>query len=109
MHEAQPPLALEEPMTHVCLRDFREQIDRYLEASRTLAIDKDDRTVGYFVPVPTAADEQFRQAMARIEDTLQRVLSRTGLTEDALADLLDPQRPPSRESAGDPRHRASGR
>lgn len=80
-------------MDHVRMDDFQRQPNDYLRAGSAVAIDEDDRTVGYYVPVPSAYDEEFRRAMSHLDETLQHILTRTGMTEDDLADLLDPAIP----------------
>jgi hypothetical protein len=80
-------------MNHVSIEDFRQQPDQYLNAAQVVAIDEDDRIIGYFVPAPSAHNEDYRRSLADLEATIQRVLARTGMTEDQLADLLDPSTP----------------
>jgi hypothetical protein len=80
-------------MNHVRIDEFERQVGRFLNAQHAVAIDKDDQTVGYYLPVPSGKDEEFRQTMSRLETTIQRVLDRTGMTEDELADLFDPNNP----------------
>jgi hypothetical protein len=80
-------------MNHVRIEDFLQQPDLYLNVRHMVAIDKDDQTVGYFVPAPSAHNEDSPHALADLDETIQRILARTGITEDQLADLLDPSKP----------------
>jgi hypothetical protein len=84
-------------MNHVRIDEFQRRVGQFLSAHRAVAIDKDDRTIGLYLPVPSANDEEFRQTMSRLETTIQRVLDRTGMTEDELADLFNPNVPLSAE------------
>ena len=100
----------EKYMNHVRIEDFRQKPDQYLSVPHVVAIDKDDRTVGYFVPVASAHNDDYRHTLADLEATIERVLARTGMTEDQLADLLDPGKPlPSDIPAEAPAPSAAGR
>ena len=83
----------ERRMQHVELRDFREQPERYLRGGRELVIGDGAHTLGTFTPSRSALDPGFRESLAKLEETLARIREQTGMTEDELADLLDPSKP----------------
>jgi hypothetical protein len=80
-------------MKQISADEFEEQIDRYLTGDLAVAVRKNGATVGYYLPVPSADDGKFREALARLEQTTKRVLEETGMSEDDLANLFDLTRP----------------
>lgn len=89
-------------MKRVSIGEFEAHAGEYVARAEKLEIERDGRTVGYYVPVaakprdiPTErrAKPEAREAMEHLERTVQRVLDETGLTEDELADLFDLNKP----------------
>jgi hypothetical protein len=86
-------------MRHVGVREFRDKATKYLAGDEPLAIERHGKPVGYYIPAPpdvassSASDEEFRQAVDRFEEAVQRILDATGMTREELADLLDLSKP----------------
>ena len=89
-------------MKRVSLDEFVEHAAEYLAGEEQLEVESDGHTLGYYRPIPVRARELTvrrgpkpgtKEAMERLERTVQRVLEETGLTEDELADLFDLNKP----------------
>ena len=94
-------------MKRVPADEFARHAAEYLEGSETVAVEKDGEVIGQYVPSPNghalngvSADEdrdvkraEARAAFERLQQVLQGVYARTGMTEDELVDLLDPSKP----------------
>ena len=89
-------------MKRISVGEFAEHAAEYLAGEEQLEIEHDGRTLGYYRPIPIKARELTvrrgpkpgaKEAMERLERTVQRVLKETGLTEDELADLFDLNKP----------------
>jgi len=92
---------------NVDLEEFCHRPSEYLEGGESLSIERGGRVIGRYVPVPngntgdgtgreTAApanDEESRRAFGRLARAWAEVRAQTGLTEDELAELLDPSKP----------------
>lgn len=68
----------------VGIREFRQNIGKYIDSTEPIAISRHGQTVGYFVPVhkkPSKADvEAFMTAALKVED----LLSEHGIDEEEL-------------------------
>jgi hypothetical protein len=87
--------------------EFAEHAAEYLEGSDTVAVEKDGAVIGRYVPEvnghatngtsastkPKTNKAELRKAFAELDDVLQRIYERTGMTEDELADLFDTKKP----------------
>ena len=87
--------------------EFAEHAAEYLEGDEAVTIEKDGEVIGRYVPevnsyAPngTSADmkpgsdkAELREAFGQLDEILQRIYERTGMTEDEFADLFDTKRP----------------
>jgi len=80
-------------MKTVDAHDFLSRGDSYLHADQTLAVEQEGRTLGFYVPLPGAADPRFQEAINRLEGSVARVLEETGMNEEELAAWFDLNRP----------------
>jgi hypothetical protein len=76
----------------VGVREFRDHATKYLSGSDTLAIRKNGNLIGIYIPMKRD-EEKIRQALDRLEKTVNKILEETGMTEDELADLFDVKKP----------------
>lgn len=79
-------------MKHVGVREFRDHATHYLSGDEILAIERHGVPVGYYLPAGTQSrkgSKEAKEARERLERTIQRVLDRTGYTEEELAQLFD--------------------
>jgi hypothetical protein len=79
-------------MKQVGVREFRDHATRYLSGSETIAVSKNGRIIGIYVPMKRD-EEKVRRAVDRLSDAVNRVLQETGMTEDELADVFDISKP----------------
>lgn len=75
----------------VGIREFRDHATKYLAGHAPLAIKRNGQVIGFYIPVGKD-EEETRRALARLGDTVERVLARTGLTEEELSGLLNLRR-----------------
>jgi antitoxin (DNA-binding transcriptional repressor) of toxin-antitoxin stability system len=79
-------------MKRVGIREFRDNATKYLAGNEALTIERHGEPIGMYIP--TGADRAARQAraaeaIARLEETVERTLAETGWTEDELSHLWD--------------------
>ena len=70
--------------TKVGMREFREQLARYLESEVPIAVTKHGRTVGLYIPVRHEPAEQDLAALRDAGRRLDEWLLEQGVTEDEL-------------------------
>lgn len=75
-------------LKNVGVREFRDHATRYLSGSDPIAVSKHGRVVGFYVPVHRDEDDA-KAALAKLGETVGRVLSQSGMTEEELTRLLD--------------------
>jgi hypothetical protein len=94
-------------MKRVPADEFARHAAEYLEGSETVSVEKDGEVIGRYVPTPNGhvvngVDSQedrrrkkaeARAAFAELQQVLQGIYARTGMTEGELVDLLDPSKP----------------
>jgi hypothetical protein len=80
-------------MRRVGVREFRDHATQYLAGQEVLAIERHGRPIGFYIPTEAGPQESFAQALERLEQTVQRVLEETGLTEDQLSRLFNVKEP----------------
>jgi hypothetical protein len=62
---------------------FGEELTRYLESETPLAITRDGRTVGYYIPARTVQDEEL-DSLRRAVEHLEVALAERGVSEDEI-------------------------
>jgi hypothetical protein len=94
-------------MKRVPADEFARHAAEYLEGSEIVSVEKDGEVIGSYVPAPNghapngidAGEDRHRNraearaAFERLQQVLQGIYARTGMTEDELVDLLDPGKP----------------
>ncbi len=76
-------------MKRVGVREFRDHATQYLAGDEVLAIERNGQPIGFYVPTGASRHENAVQALERLQQTVQRVLSETGLSEEELSRLYD--------------------
>jgi hypothetical protein len=66
----------------VGVREFREDLARYLESSKPLAITRHGRTIGLYIPLRQKPDEKALQELREANAQVQRLMEEAGITED---------------------------
>ncbi len=69
----------------VGIREFRNNISKYIGATSPVAVSRHGQTVGYFVPVRSAPNEADFEAFESAKSKLNTLLSEHGITEEELA------------------------
>ena len=72
----------------VGVREFRDHATTYLSGPDPIAINKHGRVIGFYVPLERD-EHEVRRAIARLGESVGKVLEETGLTEDELAALFE--------------------
>ncbi|MGD9889666.1 MAG: hypothetical protein AB7R89_23655 [Dehalococcoidia bacterium] len=80
-------------MKRVGVREFRDHATRYLAGGEVLAIERYGSPIGFYIPAGAGRQERRAEALERLERTIERVLSQTGLTEEELSRLFDLSKP----------------
>jgi len=80
-------------MKRVGVRDFRDRATRYLAGDEVLAIERHGQPIGFYIPVGARRQESAALALERLEQTVERVLDETGLSEEELSRLFDLRTP----------------
>jgi len=83
----------EDVMKHVGVREFRDHATQYLSGDEVLAVERHGEPIGFYIPTTANRRERFEQALERLEQTVQRIVVETGMSEDELADLFDLNKP----------------
>jgi hypothetical protein len=96
-------------MKRIGVREFRDHATQYLAGDEVLAIERNGQPIGFYIPTGKSRQESFQEALAQLEQTVQQVLARTGMTEDELARLFDLNQPLPEEVEGTSDPNAPGR
>jgi hypothetical protein len=78
-------------MKNVGVREFRDHATSYLSGTDPVAISRHGRVIGFYIPLERDEDE-VRRALDRLGEKVGQVLEGSGLTENALAGLVEPRR-----------------
>jgi Xaa-Pro aminopeptidase len=68
----------------VGIREFRERLTTFLEASGPVAITRHGTTVGYYIPARASKDAAELAALRKAAARLDALLAASGATEDEL-------------------------
>lgn len=84
--------------TKVGIREFRENLSRYLESTNPVAITRHGTTIGIYVPTrPRPTTEQL-EAYRAASDKMQELISAAGTSEEELMEDFKRLRRANRES-----------
>ncbi len=82
-------------MKHVGIKEFRDRATSYFKAAEPIAVERHGRLIGFYIPVESRrSEEEIKEAVDRLEASVNRLLKETGMTEDELADYFDLSKPP---------------
>ncbi len=76
-------------MKRLGVREFRDHATQYLSGDEVLAIERHGQPLGFYIPTGKSRRESFKDALNRLEQTVQQVLAETGMSEEELSRLLD--------------------
>ena len=76
-------------MESVGIREFRDKASHYLASREVLAVKRHGKLVGLYIPVKESEDEEVRQAIDRLRQTVEGVMAESGWNEETLSRALD--------------------
>ena len=79
-------------MQTIGVREFRDQATSLMASGETLVIERRGEPIGFFVPIAAKDRAAGREALGRLGDAVNDVLTQAGLTEDELVRELTPSR-----------------
>jgi antitoxin (DNA-binding transcriptional repressor) of toxin-antitoxin stability system len=74
------------------VREFRDQATSILAAGETLVIERHGEPIGFFVPITAKDRRAGREALGRLAELVDDLVTRTGLDEDELVREISPKR-----------------
>ncbi len=80
-------------MKRVGVREFRDRATQYLSGSEVLAVERHGEPIGFYIPTKANRRKNLEDALARLEETAQHILDRTGMSEEELSQLFDLKQP----------------
>ena len=84
-------------MKRIGVREFRDHATQYLAGDEALVIERNGQPIGVYIPTSASSDslrpERWAQALERLDQTVQRVLAETGLSEEDVSRLYDLNQP----------------
>lgn len=81
----------------VGIREFREQLARYLESGAPLAIVRHGKTLGYYIPAQKRDRKAELEALRAAAKDLDQMIASWGASEDELMEEYKGIRRPARE------------
>ena len=71
-------------MTHVGIREFKDKATTLLASGETLVVERHGKTVGFYIPIEANDRNTGQAALEHLENVINGILERTGMTEDEL-------------------------
>lgn len=68
----------------VNVREFRNNMSKYLAKTTPFAVTRHGQTVGYYIPARPTPNEEQRLALKKAGEALDKMLAEHGVTEDEL-------------------------
>lgn len=76
----------------VGIREFRQNIGKYVDSTEPIAISRHGRTVGYFVPVHKKTSKADVEAFMTVALKVENLLSEHGIDEEELIQEFEQMR-----------------
>jgi antitoxin (DNA-binding transcriptional repressor) of toxin-antitoxin stability system len=71
-------------VTHVGIREFKDKATTLLASGETLVVERHGKTVGFYIPIEAKDRKAGQAALEDLENIINGILERTGMTEDDL-------------------------
>ncbi len=71
-------------MIHVGIREFKDKATTLLSSGETLIVERHGKTVGFYIPIKAKDHNTGKAALEHLENIINGILERTGMTEDEL-------------------------
>ena len=75
-------------MKRVGVRGFKSKATALIDEEEGLVIEKHGKPVGFYIPIPQKDKAKAEEAVARLEETIESVLERTGMTREELVEFF---------------------
>ncbi len=66
------------------VREFRNNMSKYMEKSTPFAVTRHGQTVGYYIPAHPTPSETERLSLKKAGESVDKMLAEHGVTEDEL-------------------------
>lgn len=76
-------------MKSVDIREFRDKASHYLTSKEILTVKRHGKFIGVYIPVKESEDEEVRQAIDRLGQTVESIIAESGWDEETLSRALD--------------------
>ena len=81
-------------MKSIGIREFRDKASHYLSSQEAIAVKRHGKLVGFYIPVPLVSEEiEIQQALQKLNQTVEKAISESGMDESTLARALDLSEP----------------
>lgn len=81
-------------MKSIGIREFRDKASHYLSSKEAIAVKRHGKLVGFYIPVALVSEEiEIQQALQKLNQTVEKAISESGMDESALARALDLSEP----------------
>ncbi len=71
-------------MKRVGIREFKDKATALIAEEKGLVIERHGKPVGFYIPLVKKDKAQAKEAVEKLERTIEDVLERTGMTRDEL-------------------------
>jgi hypothetical protein len=76
-------------MKNVGIGEFCDRATNYLASSEILVVKRQDKVVGFYIPVKKSDPQEVRSAIDRLSQTVEKALAESGWSEEELSQALD--------------------
>ena len=76
-------------MKSVGIREFRDKASQYLSSKEVVAVKRHGKLVGFYIPVTQSEEIEIEQALQRLNQTVEKAMTESGMEKDTLARALD--------------------
>ncbi len=75
-------------MKRVGVREFKEKATTLLAEETAIVVERRGTPIGLYIPLPKKDKAKAKEAAERLQETVDKVLEQTGMTEDELVAFM---------------------
>lgn len=75
-------------MKRVGIREFKEKATVLLAEAEAMVVERHGTPIGFYIPLPKKDKAEAQRAAERLQQTVDKVLEQTGMTEDELVAFM---------------------
>lgn len=75
-------------MKRVGIREFKEKATVLLAEAEAMVVERHGTPIGFYIPLPKKDKAKAREAAERLQQTVDKVLEQTGMSEDELVAFM---------------------